>query len=118
MLALCRFERHLIGKRVAVFVDNQSALGAFKKGSSSVDDLLDIVTEVWEWAVGRSVTPVFFWVPSALNIADAPSRGVHPGIGIRCMASNEASECANRLVARARARQSGEARVPLTVGSQ
>ena len=68
-------------KRVVFFIDNQSALGALKKGRSSVSDLNAVVGLVHRELRRLGIEATFLRVPSKLNIADWPSRGRSPGIG-------------------------------------
>lgn len=75
------FARQLNGCRAVLFVDNQSALGALRKGSSSSWDMQALVEIFWS-QVASTCTQVFFrYVPSKLNIADWPSRGRLASLG-------------------------------------
>ena len=78
ILGLWTFEAKIRGRRLVIFVDNQAALGALKKGRSSVPDLNTLVSVCRELLAHSASRPVFFWVPSELNWADAPSRGQAP----------------------------------------
>ena len=73
----------LRGRRLLVFVDNTSALGALIKGSSSASDVHILVPLTWQAAARLSIELFFRWVPSKLNLADPPSRGSSPVIGAR-----------------------------------
>ena len=61
--------------RLLLFIDNQSALGALKKGRSECADIHKIVNVFVDLLEFLSVRPTFFYVPSSLDIADFPSRG-------------------------------------------
>ena len=78
--AIMKFGNMIVGGRILVFVDNQSVLGALRKGSSPSQDLLRIVGAVWDEANRLNIQAIFLWVPSALNIADFPSRASDPQI--------------------------------------
>jgi hypothetical protein len=75
------FVRQLQGRRVLVFIDNTSALGAIKKGSSSSTDVHALVGLLWLRLAAQRIWAVFRWVPSKLNLADPPSRGREPVSG-------------------------------------
>ena len=81
LLGLWTFAAHMEGRRLVVLIDNQAALGAVRKGRSSVPDINSLVFACRGLARGCSDDPVFIWVPSELNWADAPSRGVAPPRG-------------------------------------
>ena len=78
ILGLWTFSQEISGRRLVVFIDNQAALGATRSGRSSVSDLNALVSVCRELVSGCSAEPVFLWVPSELNWADAPSRGTRP----------------------------------------
>jgi hypothetical protein len=78
ILGLWTFAREIRGRRILVFIDNQAALGAIKKGRSSVPDFNELVFYARFVCTDNSVEPVFMWVPSELNWSDAPSRGSPP----------------------------------------
>ena len=82
LLGLWTFSAHIEGRRLVVLIDNQAALGAVRKGRSSVSDLNSLVFACRGLAKGCSAEPIFLWVPSELNWADAPSRGVAPPRGV------------------------------------
>ena len=71
-----KFKVHLLSRDVVLFIDNQTVLGCVKKGRCRVQDVHQLVSETLEaFALPRArVFP--FWVPSALNISDVPSRGI------------------------------------------
>ena len=65
----------LAGARLLIFIDNQSSLGALRKGRSRAPDLSRIVEEILDILDKISCQIIPLWVPSCLNIADFPSRG-------------------------------------------
>ena len=65
----------LAGARLLLFIDNQSSLGALKKGRSRAPDLSRIVEAILDLLDEISCQIIPLWVPSCLNIADFPSRG-------------------------------------------
>ena len=69
------FGYEIRGRHVLVFIDNQAALGAIKKGRSPVPDFNGLVFYTRFVCADHSVEPSFMWVPSKLNWFDAPSRG-------------------------------------------
>ena len=74
--------KQLLGTSVVFFVDNQSALAALKKGGSRVADAHSLVGVFWDVLV-PAIQPAsihFYYVPSALNLADAPSRSEQPSL--------------------------------------
>ena len=56
------------------FVDNQSAKASIVSGSSKKDDLNEIIGTLWHTAAHRTLGYWSEWVPSELNLSDAPSR--------------------------------------------
>ena len=64
--------------KLILFVDNQSILGALKKGRSKASDIHNIVQNITDALEDIHCRPFFFWVPSSLNVADIPSRGKSP----------------------------------------
>ena len=81
ILGLWTFAREIRGRRLLAFIDNQAALGAIRKGRSSVPDFNELVFYTRFVCANHSVEPVFLWVPSELNWSDAPSRGSPPLAG-------------------------------------
>jgi hypothetical protein len=81
LLAAKVWMRRLSGSRVIFFVDNTSALGCLRKGSSSSVDVHAVVTLFWDLAAENHVEAHFRWVPSKLNLSDRPSRGKAPIVG-------------------------------------
>ena len=71
---LLKFE--MAASKLVVFIDNQFALGALRKGRSDSNDVHAIVSAFNDILRELSIRPVFRWVPSGLNIADYPSRGI------------------------------------------
>ena len=78
ILGLWTFGREIRGRRFLVFINNQAALGAIKKGRSPVPDFNELVFYTRFVCADHSVEPSFMWVPSELNWSDAPSRGSPP----------------------------------------
>ena len=67
--------RHF-GRRVIIFLDSQSLLGAVVKGRSSSTRLNRLCRRLAAIFLATQIKPSFLWVASSLNPADAPSRGV------------------------------------------
>ena len=61
-------------------IDNTSAVGAFRKGSSRKADINAIVGSVWMLSHRHHIEIFIHWVPSKYNIADLPSRGRPPAV--------------------------------------
>ena len=78
ILGLWTFRELIRGRRVIIYIDNQAALGAIKKGRSSVPDFNELVFFARGICSSEMAEPVFFWVPSDLNWSDAPSRYTSP----------------------------------------
>ena len=78
ILGLWTFREIIRGRRVIIYIDNQAALGAIKKGRSSVPDFNELVFFARGICGSEMAEPVFFWVPSDLNWSDAPSRYASP----------------------------------------
>ena len=83
LISVLIWAKHLQGRRVIFFIDNTSALGCLRKGSSSCSDVHAIITRFWDLAAQHHFSAFLRWVPSKLNISDRPSRGVSPIIGIQ-----------------------------------
>ena len=81
ILGLWTFQDFLAGRRVIVYIDNQAAFGAIRKGRSSVPDFNELVFFARGICGSCNADPVFIWVPSDLNWADAPSRCSPPVVG-------------------------------------
>jgi hypothetical protein len=56
--------------------DNKGAIGAHEKGRSPNQDINLCVRRSFAVTSGSSITPKIVYVPSAKNLADAPSRGL------------------------------------------
>ena len=65
----------LRGKKVVIYVDNNSALGILHRGRSPKKDLNLLARISWSLFFELDITPFFRRVPSAFNCADPPSRG-------------------------------------------
>ncbi|CAE7829729.1 unnamed protein product [Symbiodinium sp. CCMP2592] len=75
ILALRHWRKHLDGRRVILFVDNWPALDTLVKGDATVAIWREILMILEN---PQEASPCYLWiarVPSASNIADAPSRG-------------------------------------------
>ena len=75
LVALHRFKRELGQTDTILCIDNTTVLGAIRKGRSSADDVHKIITSISDLCFRLNITAHVFWVPSAMNIADDPSRG-------------------------------------------
>ena len=63
----------------------QAALGVLRKGCSRQEDYNALVTEIWLMAAREACLLTFWWVPSAQNIADAPTRPVQKAAQLAAM---------------------------------
>ena len=59
---------------VLLFVDNNAALGTLIRGSSRQADWNDLIGDLWLRVARAGVLLYSFYVPSHLNLADAPTR--------------------------------------------
>ena len=75
LLAISVWKSELGGCRLIIMIDNQSAIGALKKGRSKSSDIQSVITATVDQLDALHIRPEVFWVPSNLNIADIPSRG-------------------------------------------
>ena len=75
VVALAKWKRALAGRRVVCFVDNIAARGSLASGRSSQPDVNGIIGFAWRLSLEFRIALYFVWVPSALNVADGPSRG-------------------------------------------
>ena len=57
-----------------MFIDSSSALGCFMRGSARRPDWNALVQHLWFETARRGILLLGWWVPSALNLADAPTR--------------------------------------------
>ena len=55
-------------------MDNQTALGTLLRGSSRQSDWNDLVGDLWLRVARAGILFYSFYVPSHLNLADAPTR--------------------------------------------
>ena len=76
VIALHRIKSSILGADVTIFIDNKSALGAFKKGHCRADDINNLMIVMSDVLSPTNCSVRFNYVPSACNIADLPSRGV------------------------------------------
>ena len=74
--ALIRFRVHCLSKDVVLFVDNQTIKSCLSKGRSRALDIHSIVQTIVSTVASSQSRMRVFWVPSSLNIADVPSRGM------------------------------------------
>jgi len=72
--AIVQNQEALSGKAVMLFVDNTAALNALLKSTSPDDVTASLIRFFWSVIATRSIDIWIEWVPSAQNIADAPSR--------------------------------------------
>jgi hypothetical protein len=72
----------LAGRRLVLFVDNTVALACGRKGASRAADLNRLAHHFRLLLKGIGCSVWLYWVPSKLNLADSPSRGEPPLIGI------------------------------------
>ena len=83
---------------MVVCVDNETVVGAVKKGSSAKEDLLVIVGMILDKLFLLRVEARFIWVPSALNCSDFPSRSkVFDIEGVRSLCESEARAVAEKF---------------------
>ena len=84
--AVFTWKHILIGKPVLVFIDNTSVLGCVKKGRSRASDVHEIVSMLLFALEEAHIKVHAYWVPSTLNVADVPSRGLPLPFGdeVRC----------------------------------
>ena len=78
---------------VLLFVDSTAALGTLVRGSSRQGDWNHMVSEIWFQPALRGHCLSAWWVPSHLNVADAPSRIEWPE-GVTCLTSRGFKEVA------------------------
>ena len=74
LLARMQWKRFLRGRRVIVFIDNDSARQAFVKGSSPILQSAEIVAEANLIEVELQSRTWFSRVPTLSNVADSASR--------------------------------------------
>ena len=70
---------------ILLFVDSNPALGALLRGTSRQVDWNCLVTSIWFAAADRGDVLCPFRVPSAQNLADAPSRAHEDPAKIDCL---------------------------------
>ena len=68
------FEQNLGDLDVVLFVDNTTALGTLVRGSSRQVDWNALIGDLWLRVARTSTLLSSFYVPSHLNLADAPTR--------------------------------------------
>ena len=83
LAAIEQFSASARGSRVLFFLDNTAALGILLRGSSPQSDLNALAEAILARCLELHLTPFWRWAPSALNMADPPSRGRAPPFGRR-----------------------------------
>ena len=83
-VAVRQFMARMAGRVVLFFVDNSSALASIAKGSTRCSDVQPVIADIWDSLVAGHVWSHWRWVPSKLNLADRPSRGLAPVLGQQC----------------------------------
>ena len=78
LIAIFTFKKYIGQSELLVMIDNSSVLGAARKGRSSANDVHKIITKISDLCLEFGITKHLFWVPSAMNMADLPSRGGDP----------------------------------------
>jgi len=79
--SLRRWKTVAAGKEVIMFIDNQSVYHSLRKGRSKAPDVNLILRDILDIAAEQDIRIFPYWIPSALNISDLPSRGEDPRIG-------------------------------------
>ena len=79
VLLLTTFATELRRQDVVIFVDNATAKGSLVRGFSASADIAAVAAVFWELVAQGSIRAPLAWVPSALNVADGPSRPSEPG---------------------------------------
>ena len=79
------------GRRMLSYLDNQALLGSARKGRSSATRLLGVCRRVAALTLFAELRLHYRYVPSKLNVADAPSRG-RPAAGCEAWGSMTAAE--------------------------
>ena len=74
-VAATKFKRHLLSRDVIFLADNQTVLSCVKKGKSRVPDVHELIHDTLSVFESCHARVFAYWVPSALNISDLPSRG-------------------------------------------
>ena len=84
--ALSTWRHRLVGRQVVLFTDSSSVLGCVQKGRSRAEDVHEIISLTLSMLEQSHLKLYSFWVPSSLNIADVPSRGMSLPFGteVRC----------------------------------
>ena len=67
------------GHRILIFTDSLVSLGALQKGRSSAKDVLHLCRVAGIIQMVCRIRGYYRWVPSELNLADGPSRGLPIG---------------------------------------
>lgn len=97
LLVILVWLHEFVSCRVVFLVGNHSAERIASSGTSSADDLAALSYEFWQVSARLSIEPRLVWVPSKLNRAYAPSRGLWISTPARGV-----SHCGRVLVAKHR----------------
>ena len=95
--ALEAFRDQLRGSRLAIMIDNSVALWSLCNGASTASDISAIAHAAWVLAGSLGLELHSYWVPSKLNLADAPSRGSRPQVGSQYSHGLDLAELASRV---------------------
>ena len=74
--------------KVHLFIDSAVALGTLLRGSSRQVDWNVLVAEIWFRAASLGLALMAWRVPSAQNLADAPTRPVAKAKALRALEDN------------------------------
>ena len=88
------WSEYMTSRRTLLFPDNAATMGAYVKGFSKRCDVCRSVKEFWACAMRWECNVQLCYVPSKLNPADGPSRGLRSGL----RATWETDECVERAV--------------------
>ena len=77
-LAIFYFRFRLTGQSIIIFIDNNAVLGAIVRGQTNGNPAHSFVSAIWMIACTFSISIWFDRVPSAVNIADLPTRFREP----------------------------------------
>ena len=77
--------QHLGDLEVLLFVDNKTALGTLVRGSSRQVDWNALIGDLWLRVARTGTLLSSFYVPSHLNLADAPTRPKEKSAALEAM---------------------------------
>ena len=91
-------------KEVHIYCDNTAAVGGMIKGIAKHPGATVLIEDTWHRFMTTDAHPWFSYVPTRLNIADAPSRGIRiPGAEWESNSSvKDCINCAQRLMGKYR----------------